>query len=288
MSIVTLMHISDLHFGPPYLPKVGEALLRIAPRLQPDVMVISGDFTQRATEEQFQQARAFIDRLPDVPRVVVPGNHDVPLFRIAERLFTPHALYQKYIQKDLNSVCQVDRALIVALDSTSPRGAISNGRIDSNNLAFCEKAFAGVDDEIFKIVVTHHHFIPAPDYVRDQTMPRSRRAINRFVTLGVELILGGHLHRGYIANTLDVYPGVNRERGIIIAQSGTTTSGRGRGRERAKNSFNLIKVGEGMMRITHYMYFERLGEFSPISRHIFPRPGRPFIEEVRFTRLMSE
>ena len=282
MSILTLMHISDLHFGPPFLPRVGEAVLRIAPRLHPDAMIISGDFTQRATEAQFAEARTYIDKLPSVPRVVVPGNHDVPLYRIAERFLTPHALYKKYIQEDLNSVCHLDGAIIVALDSTSPLGSISNGRIDSENLAFCEKALTGVSDDVFKIIVTHHHLIPAPDYVHDQTMPKSRRAINHFVNLGVELILGGHLHRGYIGNTLDVYPGENRERGIIIAQSGTTTSRRGRGREKAKNSFNLIKIGEGMFRITHYMYFDRLGEFAPVSRHTFPRPGRQFVEGILY------
>lgn len=276
--MLTLMHISDLHFGPPYVPHVGEAVLRAAPRLNPDAIVVSGDLTQRAKAEQFEQARAFLDRLPAVPHVVVPGNHDVPLFRISERLLRPHALFRKYIQDELCSTCRLDSALIVALDSTSPRRAISNGRISKSALAFCTAAFQGVDDHVIKIVVAHHHFVPAPDYVRDQTMPKSRRAINRFVDLGVELILGGHLHRGYIGNSLDIYPGVHRDRGIIVAQCGTTASRRGRGREREKNSFNLIKIGEEMLRITHYMYFDAVGEFAPVSRHIFPRPGRTFVE----------
>jgi 3',5'-cyclic AMP phosphodiesterase CpdA len=276
--MLTLMHISDLHFGPPYVPQVGEAVLRSALRLQPDAIVVSGDLTQRAKAEQFEQARAFMHRLPEVPRIVVPGNHDVPLYRIAERLLTPHAKFREYIQEDLCSACRLDGALIVALDSTAPRRAISNGRISKAGLAFCEAACRGVGEDVIKIVVAHHHFVPAPDYERDQTMPKSRRAINRFVDLGVELILGGHLHRGYIGNSLDVYPGVHRDRGIIVAQCGTTTSRRGRGREREKNSFNLIKVGDEMLRITHYMYFDALGEFAPVSRHIFPRPGRSFVE----------
>ena len=86
--MLTVLHISDLHFGPPYRPDVAETLLEIAPILRPDVIVISGDFTQRAKEEQFRDAREYIDRLPDVPRVVVPGNHDVPLYRVAERCET--------------------------------------------------------------------------------------------------------------------------------------------------------------------------------------------------------
>ncbi|MCA9205576.1 MAG: metallophosphoesterase, partial [Planctomycetales bacterium] len=78
---LTILHISDLHFGPPYVPRVGEALLREAALVRADVIVASGDFTQRAKPEQFAAARKFLDSLPAAPVVVVPGNHDVPLYR---------------------------------------------------------------------------------------------------------------------------------------------------------------------------------------------------------------
>jgi hypothetical protein len=110
-------------------------------------------------------------------------------------------------------------------------------------------------------------------------MPRAKRAIDCFADLGVEMVLGGHLHRAYIGNSLDLYPGRDREHGIIIVQSGTTTSRRGRAREREKNSLNLIRVGEDRVRITHYMYFDELLGFAPVSRHLFPRPGRRFIAD---------
>jgi 3',5'-cyclic AMP phosphodiesterase CpdA len=276
--MLTLLHISDLHFGPPYVPMVGEALLRIAPRLRPDVVVVSGDLTQRAKAEQFAAAREFLGRLPAVPQVVVPGNHDVPLYRVVERLTNPLGLYRRYISEQTDRVWQVDGALLVALDSTSPYRAITNGRIHKDQLDFCERAFRDAADGAARIVVAHHHFVPAPDYETDQTMPKAKRALNRFLELGVDLILGGHLHRAYIGNTLDIYAGRNRERGIIVVQCGTTTSRRGRGREREKNSFNLIKIGAEMLRVTHYMYFSEVGEFAPLSRHIFTRHGRPFLE----------
>lgn len=277
-SMLTLLHISDLHFGPPFLSVVGEAVLHIAPRLKPDAVVVSGDLTQRATAAQFQQAQQFLASLPAVPQIVVPGNHDVPLFRVSERLLRPHELYCRYIDGELNRVYRLPGAVVAALDSTAPRRSISNGRITKAGLALCEQAFVAAGDDVARIVVAHHHFIPAPDFERDRAMPRSRRALNRFVDLGVELILGGHLHRGYIGNSLDIYPGTHRQRGVIVVQCGTTTSRRGRGREREKNSFNLIKIGAQMLRITHYMYFDALGEFAPVSRHIFPRPGRTFVE----------
>jgi hypothetical protein len=106
-------------------------------------------------------------------------------------------------------------------------------------------------------------------------MPKARRAIDSFVEQGVEMILGGHLHRSYIGNSLDFFPGTNRDRGITIVQCGTTTSSRGRGRERNENTFNLIDAGPHLLTVIHYLYFEKTGKFAPISQHLFPRMGRP-------------
>jgi 3',5'-cyclic AMP phosphodiesterase CpdA len=276
--MLKLLHISDLHFGPPYLPRVGEALLRKVPSFDADVIVASGDFTQRAKPSQFAEARAFLDRLPSVPLVAVPGNHDVPLYRIVERLFRPHELYQEYICKELNKVHRVKNGVIVALDSTAPRSAITNGRISTEQLEFAEAAFRGAEEGAVKMVVAHHHFAPAPDYERESVMPRAKRAIDRFLRHGVELIMGGHLHRGYIGNSLDIYPGPKKDRGIIIVQSGTTTSRRGRARERERNTFNIIEIDSDMMVVTHYMYFDDTDQFGPMSRHIFPRAGKRFVE----------
>jgi 3',5'-cyclic AMP phosphodiesterase CpdA len=271
-----LLHISDLHFGPPFLPRVGRAVLDLAATLQPDAVVISGDLTQRAKRKQFLDARDFMNQLPDVPRMVIPGNHDVPLYRIAERLRDPHGLYREIISPDLNQVLTLPGAILVGLDSTAPRMAISNGRVVPNQLQFCEDAFSDADEQAVRIVVAHHHFAPAPDYHYNATMPKARRAIDRFVDLGVEMILGGHLHRGYIGNSLDFFPGNHRDRGIIVVQCGTTTSSRGKGRERNKNSFNMVDVGTQMLTITHYMYFDAEETFRPMSQHAFPRPGRQF------------
>ncbi|HUG90289.1 MAG TPA: metallophosphoesterase [Planctomycetaceae bacterium] len=278
--MLSLLHISDLHFGPPYVPRVGEALLQMAERLAADVIVASGDFTQRARREQFIEARAYLDRLPQVPLVVVPGNHDVPLYRVSERLRTPHALYREYISNELDHVLELDEATLVALDSTAPRTAISNGRIRRWQLDFCREVFRETPAGNARIVVAHHHFAPAPDYESgDEVMPRARRALDLFAKLKVDLILGGHLHRAYIGNSLDVYPGEDREHGIIIVQCGTSTSRRGRGREREKNSFNLIRLDAEQVEVVHYMYFDDAGGFAPISRHHFPRAHRQFFRE---------
>lgn len=277
---LTILQISDLHFGPPFLPVVAEALLRTAAELQPDIIIVSGDLTQRAKRHQFAEAREYTTRLPNVPRLVIPGNHDVPLYRVAERFLNPHGLYREYISEELNPVLEIEGAVIVGLDTTSPYRNITNGRIHRWQLDLCSQALADAPSDAARIIVAHHHFAPAPDYLHDWTMPHARRAIDRFVDLGVEMILGGHLHRAYIGNSLDFFPGSHRERGIIIVQSGTSTSRRGRGREREKNSFNLIEITTTTLTITHFVYFNQEHDFKPFSRHMFPRPGRQFEHDV--------
>lgn len=269
-----ILHISDLHFGPPFVPAVAEALLQTIPSLAPDAIVASGDLTQRAKRAQFEACKQFFDRLPDQPMLVVPGNHDVPLYRVFERLIRPHALYCEIIHPDLNPVLQVGNVVLAGLDSTAPRSAISNGRIHRHQLRHFEAVFAAVPEDMARIVVAHHHFAPGHDKVFDVAMAGSRRAIDCFVEQKVEMILGGHLHRSYIGNSIDFYPGHHRERGVIIVQCGTSTSTRGKGRERDENTFNLIEVGTETLAVTHYLYFEAAGRFAAISKHVFPRVGR--------------
>ena len=269
--ILTILHISDLHFGPPLVERVAEAAIRSAAELHADVVVVSGDLTQRAKREQFLAAKEFLARLPLVPTLVIPGNHDVPLYRIWQRFTDPLALYKEIITSDLNPVLRLDSAVLVGLDSTSPRTAISNGRIFSWQLDYCRQVFAEAPLQAARIVVAHHHFAPAHDYLRDGSMPKTKRAIMEFIDLDVDLILGGHLHRAYIGNSLDFYPGIHRERGIIIAQSGTTTSRRGRGREREKNTFNLIEIYVDTIDIRHYLFFDNEHGFIATSQHSFRR-----------------
>lgn len=268
---IRLLQISDLHFGPPFVEKVGEAALRIANAEHSDAIIINGDLTQRATKEQFQAAKQYMQRLPQVPQLVIPGNHDVPLYRLAERFFSPHRLYREIISEELNPVLKIEGAVIVGLDSTAPRTAISNGKIFKWQLDLCDRVFREAPSEIARIVVAHHHFAPAPDLLHDSNMPQAKRAIERFSDLDVDMILGGHLHRAYIGNSLDFYPGSHRDRGIIIAQCGTTTSRRGRGREQEKNSLNRIEISRHAITITHFMYFHEMDAFEAVSWHSFRR-----------------
>lgn len=279
--MLKLLHISDLHFGPPYREKVGEAVVRIAPTLGLDVIVASGDFTQRAKDAQFAAARAFLDRLPDLPTIVVPGNHDVPLYRVHERLLNPLGLYRKHISKEVNQVWRTDEAIFVGLDSTAPHTAISNGRIGKRQLEICAKAFENADENLVRVVVAHHPFAFPPDKERDRMMLSARRAMKRFVESGVELVLGGHLHRAYASDSFDLFPDLRGHARTIVVQCGTTTSRRGRGRETSRNTLNTIQICPDRFEVTHYMYFDDTDGFEPISRHRFPRRSKRSVNMPR-------
>jgi 3',5'-cyclic AMP phosphodiesterase CpdA len=269
--MLTILHGSDLHFGEPYLPEAGEAFVEAARTVTPDLIIISGDLTQRAKVHEYEAARAYLDRLPDVPLVVTPGNHDVPLYRIFERIFDPYRNYRAYISEELDTVTRVPGAVVVSLNSSAPRSAIVNGRLRKHQMELAARVFQEAPPDDVRIVVAHHHLAPAPDYEGDTQLPNAKRILDAFSDMGVELIFGGHLHRAYIGNSLDVYPGRDRQHGVVIVQSGTTTSRRGRAREQAKNSFNVVRVARDHLEVTHYMFFEEVDGFAPFSMHAFPR-----------------
>lgn len=268
---LTLLQISDLHFGPPYREEAGEAVLRLAKQLALDAIIVNGDLTQRAKREQFESARIFLSRLPPVPQLVIPGNHDVPLYRFFERMLAPHGLYQKIISPELNPVLRVGKAIIAGIDSTSPHTAISNGRIFRRQLEMCVETFRNAPDDAIRIVVAHHPFAPAPDCLRDKRMQCAVRAIKIFGELKIELVLGGHLHRAYIGASSDFYPAMPRDRSIRIIHCGTTTSRRGRGREAGRNTLNLIEFRKQTLTVSHYLFRDESQTFTVDSRHTFQR-----------------
>jgi len=277
--MLKILHGSDLHFGKPFSLEAGEAFRASAERLSPDVIVLSGDFTQRAKVQEYRAARDYLHTLPPVPLVVTPGNHDVPLYRIWERAFSPLRNYKEHISQELDTVTNVGGATVVSLNSTAPLRAIVNGRIGDRQLRFAARAFAAASEGDLRVVVAHHHMAPAPDYESDQMLPGYQRCLDAFLKMRVDLILGGHLHRAYVGNSLDVYPGGEGHSGIVILHSGTTTSRRGRARERGKNSFNLIGVGESRIEVDHFMYFKAVAGFAPFSKHVFPRGKTRYLDD---------
>ncbi len=263
-----ILHISDLHVGPPFRRQIADTLVRQAHELKPDLLVISGDFVQRADfAEQWRGAKELREALP-TPQLVVPGNHDVPLFNAHLRLLDPLGRYRRHISPDLNPVFERP-GLVVAGANTAHGLTMDGGRLSAEQAAAVRRAFAGRPDGTAKVAVWHHPVVNPPGLHKNRVMAGARTAMRLLDECDVELLLCGHIHVSYIGNTLDVAN--NLRAGTIICQSGTSTSRRGYGREQGKNSCNLIEIEDQVIRISHLSYQEEARRFVPVAEYSFPR-----------------
>ena len=231
----TLVHLSDLHFGRTDAAII-EPLLATVAAIRPDVVVVSGDLTQRARTTEFVHARAFLERLPK-PRIVVPGNHDVPLYRVWERFLSPLGKYRRHIDADLEPAFVDDEIAVLGIN-TARALTFKNGRINAEQIASIHRRLDPLPETLTKVVVTHHPFA-LPDEPDDpELVGRARRAMKVFSTCGVDLLLAGHFHTSQAGDTSAHHdlPGY----AALVVQAGTATSTRGRGES---NSFNVLRVG---------------------------------------------
>ena len=266
-----LVHISDVHFGKPHLPLVRAALERFIEDAHPDVVVVSGDLTQRAKVREFEAAREFLDGLAPLPVVTTLGNHDVPVYRIFERLLSPYKNYRAMISPELDSVTDVDGARIVALSTAAPYTHIVNGRLRRSQFRYAERAFDATPSGWRRIVTIHHHLISPGDFEREEPLPDATTIIRAFHRWGVDLVLSGHLHRSFVKTSDEGLPAATVTRGIPIVHAGTATSSRGRGKERGRNSFNLVRVEESEIEVSVYLYSGDSDRFVAGPMHRYPR-----------------
>ena len=214
-----LLHLSDLHFG--RVPEgMADALVAVAQEIAPDVVIVSGDLTQRAKIDEFEQARAFLDRLPS-PQIVIPGNHDVPLYNPYGRFVERLARFRRYITEDL-APTYIDAEVAVVGINTARSLTWKNGRITARQIETVRALLCDVSPEVTRVVATHH-----PSEI-------AREALATWAACGADLLLCGHLHIGATAI----------EGETLVVNAGTAISTRGRGQA---NSFNVIRV-EGRQR----------------------------------------
>ncbi len=278
--MTTIAHISDLHFGRIDSAAV-EALVGDLHLLRPDLVVISGDLTQRARPEQYKAARALIDRLP-IPQIIVPGNHDVPLYDLLRRLRDPFGRFRQFITVDeypefenddvhvvgINTACRIaprlsgfwkdgkvrarhleklkqlftpDRAIL-------PRSVVRQGdtSAEARNAPLADDPPSGPLPEYkeeeaalhqMRILVAHHPFIEPGGGHCHGIIHGARHALPVLEQLGIDLILGGHVHMSYRGDVCLQHPQVRRPMLNILAGSAIST----RRREQC-NAYNVLQI----------------------------------------------
>lgn len=231
---VRVAHLSDPHFGT-VKPEIKEALLQAMKDLNPSLIVMSGDISQRARHSQFHEARAFTKSLAGFPIIAIPGNHDIPLFNIFGRLFYPYAGFRSVFKGILQRLLMVHGVQVLALNSTSRFRHVQGDLVISK----LKKNLSKMSNDALIRIVTFHHPMACPKHVDVKNLLKGREEVMKILEENkVDLVLGGHIHDPHVALSTDHYKDVKRA--AIFSVAGTCLSWRTRAD--APNSFHVIDI----------------------------------------------
>jgi len=245
VRVTRLVHLSDLHFGA-HDEQLVEAVEQQVGQLKPDLVVISGDFTQRARTEQFRQACEFLERLRERGHeaIGVPGNHDVPLYDVLRRFLSPLARYRRFLDETLCPFVELPDVAVLGIN-TARSLTFKDGRMNKQQVEFIRETFARVASDKMRVIVTHHPlFALEVGGEVERAIGRQELALDAVEESGVDMVLAGHAHH---ASSQDAGDLVTRAGGVLVVQAGTATSTRVREQEQ---SFNTIDIAGASTTIT--------------------------------------
>ena len=238
--MATIAHLSDIHFGAND-QKIVDACEAWLLQHRPDLVILSGDFTQRARVEQFKAASVWLNKLraDGFKLLAVPGNHDIPLYDVARRFARPLERYKRYISNDLCPWYEDDHLAVLGIN-TARSLTIKDGRINREQMETIRERFAKVAEHKTRILVTHHPLYAMPigeGGELSEAVGRHKDAVAAVCAAGVHIALAGHFHRTYAESAKKMVENAGR---ALVIQAGTATSTRLRNNE--LQSFNWIET----------------------------------------------
>ncbi|HYO83929.1 MAG TPA: metallophosphoesterase [Bryobacteraceae bacterium] len=239
-----IVHLSDLHFGR-VDPTLIEPLLEAVHRCEPDLTALSGDFTQKGTRSEFQEAAEFVKRLPG-KIIAVPGNHDMAFLNPWKRATQRLKLFREYITNDPEP-WYLDNEIAVMGLNTARVTHLRDGRIREWQVKRLEERMATAAPEIIRILVTHHPFDLPAIFEADELVGRGARYMKRVVN-SIDIMLAGHMHISYVGPTAMRYKVLGDS--AIFVQAGTALSTRVRTED---NAFQLVRTSPGAVEVQQFL-----------------------------------
>jgi 3',5'-cyclic AMP phosphodiesterase CpdA len=224
-----IAHVSDLHLGA-HDPAATASLAEDVAAARPALTVVTGDCTMRARRREFRQARELLAELPE-PRLVVLGNHDVPLWPVA-RLLRPYDRYRANLCADLDPELALPGVTVLGLNSM-PRWRWKSGGVTRDQTAAVVGRLGVAAAGTVRVLALHH-----PPFVGGLArIVRRRRLAAALAAARVDLVLAGHTHVPVAREVELVEDG--RTHRLVEVVAGTATSRRTRGVGRSWTSISV-------------------------------------------------
>jgi 3',5'-cyclic AMP phosphodiesterase CpdA len=259
-----LLHVSDLHFGAGGDPQLDPSLAALVERCSPEVVIASGDLTHRGRRSQHEQAAAFLRSLGP-PVLAVPGNHDIP-YVFPARFTSPWLEFERQWQT-VEPVLASDRAHVMGLNSVRPWHHQSGG-VSDEQLQRAAGRLAQAAPGALRVVVLHHQLINAPWRSHKQPVAHRDHVLSELVAAGAELVLGGHVHQGAVAERREFAVLADDAPGCVIS----VAPGLGRPRpKRLGEARGCVAYRTDEQSLTCETYIWRDGDWQLDAERRFPR-----------------
>ncbi len=256
MAFMRIIHLSDLHFGTEEAA-VTAALRQVIQSAGPDLVAVSGDFTQRGITPEFRAAQAFLGSL-GVPVLSVPGNHDIPRYNLWQRFTNPYKKYRQHIHQELCPVLERGGVVVAGLNTARralPHWNWANGAISADQLDYLADVYAKSSAR-YRVCVFHHPIHEAAETPIDTVVFGARRAQEALRKLKVDVVLTGHVHHASITTLGD-----DGHKTIYLSAS-TALSSRLRGQN---NGFNMVEICDGELAVQ--VFTRGPGGFDVMESH---------------------